>query len=160
MAKIYGNTLTTPIKPNSSGGGNITVDQTYNPESENAQSGVAIHGLIGDLPTDTPNGEFTNLTNYISSIYNHLAHSKLTNPDKAEVGRILKIFDIDEDGYVQLEAVDMPSDGGGTVDQTYNPYSENAQSGVAMAGVIGNIETALDEIIALQDSYKTMGASE
>ena len=38
------------------------------------------------------------------------------------------------------------------VDQTYSPTSENAQSGVAIAGVIGDIETALDNIIAIQNS--------
>lgn len=42
MAKIYGNTTTTPIKPDLFGGEKITVDQTFNPESENAQSGKAV----------------------------------------------------------------------------------------------------------------------
>ena len=56
MAKIYGNTLTTPIKPDLlGGGGSVTVDQNYNPESENAQSGKAvaqaINGAIGDIST-------------------------------------------------------------------------------------------------------------
>ena len=42
------------------------------------------------------------------------------------------------------------------IDQTYNPESENAQSGKAVAEAInetvGNIETALDNIIALQEN--------
>lgn len=38
------------------------------------------------------------------------------------------------------------------VDQTYNPLSKNAQSGKAVAEAIGNIETALDEIIAEQET--------
>lgn len=42
-------------------------------------------------------------------------------------------------------------------DQTYNPTSENAQSGVAVAEAIelaiGDIETALDSIIAIQESF-------
>lgn len=44
MAEIYGNTTTTPINPNlfSGGSGGGIIDQTYNPESENAQSGVAV----------------------------------------------------------------------------------------------------------------------
>ena len=41
-------------------------------------------------------------------------------------------------------------------DQTYNPQSENAQSGIAVAEAInesvGDIETALDNIIAIQNS--------
>jgi hypothetical protein len=50
--------------------------------------------------------------------------------------------------------------GGGsdiTVDQTYNPESENAQSGKAVAqainSTVGDIETALDGIIAIQNSF-------
>lgn len=39
------------------------------------------------------------------------------------------------------------------VDQTYNPTSENAQSGKAVAEAIGNIETALDNIITIQENY-------
>lgn len=39
------------------------------------------------------------------------------------------------------------------VDQTYNPESENAQSGKAVAEAIGNIETTLDNIIAIQENY-------
>lgn len=50
------------------------------------------------------------------------------------------------------------------IDQTYNPTSENAQSGIAVAEAvteakdytntkIGDIDTALDSIIALQNSY-------
>lgn len=43
MTEIFGNTLATPINPNAfSGGGNGTVDKTYNPQSENAQSGKAV----------------------------------------------------------------------------------------------------------------------
>lgn len=52
----------------------------------------------------------------------------------------------------------------GIVDQTYTPDSENAQSGKAVAEAvteakgytdtkIGSIDTALDNIIALQNSY-------
>lgn len=50
------------------------------------------------------------------------------------------------------------------IDQTYNPDSENSQSGIAVAEAvteakgyidtkIGDIDTALDSIIALQNSY-------
>lgn len=43
------------------------------------------------------------------------------------------------------------ADGGITIDQIYNPESENAQSGKAVADALGNIETALDGIIAIQN---------
>lgn len=52
MAEIYGNTTTTPIDPDAFGGGtggDITVDQTYNPESENAQSGKAVAEAIASI---------------------------------------------------------------------------------------------------------------
>lgn len=43
------------------------------------------------------------------------------------------------------------------VDQAYSPESENAQSGTAvaeaLAETVGSIDTALDAIIALQNSY-------
>ena len=50
------------------------------------------------------------------------------------------------------------------IDQTYSPTSENAQSGIAVAEAvveakdytdtkIGDIDTALDNIIAMQNSY-------
>lgn len=44
------------------------------------------------------------------------------------------------------------------VDQTYNPESENAQSGKAVAQAIGDIESALDSIIAIQNSLIGGGA--
>ena len=63
-----------------------------------------------------------------------------------------------EDGHTPQKGVDYftPDDIASlnipSVDQTYTPDSENAQSGVAIAGVIGDIETALDNIIAIQNS--------
>ena len=58
MAEIFGNTLATPINPNAfSGGGSVVVDQTYNPESENAQSGKAVDEAITEaLGKIQPNG--------------------------------------------------------------------------------------------------------
>lgn len=48
MAKIYGDTITTPIKPGTTSGGGtyIDVDQTYKPNSQNAQSGKAVAEAI------------------------------------------------------------------------------------------------------------------
>lgn len=45
MSEIFGNTTTTPLNPNAFGGGGA-VDQTYNPKSENAQSGKAVTEAI------------------------------------------------------------------------------------------------------------------
>ena len=58
----------------------------------------------------------------------------------------------------------LPKSYNKNIDQTYNPTSENAQSGIAVAEAvteakdytdtkIGSIDTALDSIIALQNSY-------
>jgi hypothetical protein len=53
MSEIFGSVTTTPINPNKfsgsggSSGGNITVDQTYKPESENPQSGTAVAEAVG-----------------------------------------------------------------------------------------------------------------
>lgn len=58
---IYGGTTATPTPL-------VNTDQTYNPESENAQSGKAIHTLIGDLPTDGPEGEVKNLVDYVDQL--------------------------------------------------------------------------------------------
>ena len=53
MAKIYGNTLTTPLNPNTS------TDQTYNPESENAQSGKAVAEAVKNVVRTDETGEQT-----------------------------------------------------------------------------------------------------
>ena len=58
----------------------------------------------------------------------------------------------------------LPKSYNENIDQTYNPTSGNAQSGIAVAEAvteakdytdtkIGDIDTALDSIIALQNSY-------
>lgn len=59
---------------------------------------------------------------------------------------------------LQEEIANIQTGGGGsiTVDQTYNPESKNAQSGIAVAqainSAVGDIETALDNIIAIQEN--------
>ena len=85
MSEILGNILTTPINPDAFGGGggdNITVDQTYDPTSANAQSGKAINGAIGDIPTSGPAGKAKDLVDYIYQLHNHCvgrieAHDRL-----------------------------------------------------------------------------------
>lgn len=100
------------------------VDQTYNPESENAQSGKAVAEAVSDKQDSLVSG-----TN-IKTINNQ---------------SILGSGNITIEGGSDVE-----------VDQIYLPTSENAQSGKAVAEAItqtvGDIETALDEIIALQEA--------
>lgn len=45
-------------------------------------------------------------------------------------------------------------------DQTYNPESENAQSGKAVAQAIGNIEAVFDELHAYAQALISGGAAE
>jgi hypothetical protein len=52
-------------------GKDAVIDQTYNPESENAQSGIAINGAIGDIPTSAPAGKPKDLVDYINQLHNH-----------------------------------------------------------------------------------------
>lgn len=104
--------------------GKIIIDQTYNPESENAQSGKAVAEAVSDKQDSLVSG-----TN-IKTINNQ---------------SILGSGNITIEGGSDVE-----------VDQIYLPTSENAQSGKAVAEAItqtvGDIETALDEIIALQEA--------
>ena len=62
----------------------------------------------------------------------------------------------------RVDALEAGGGGGGSivVDQEFDATSPNAQSGVAIGGVIGDIETALDGIIALQNNYITQAVSE
>lgn len=55
----------------------------------------------------------------------------------------------------RVDALEAGGGGGGSivVDQIFDATSARAQSGVAIGGVIGDIETALDNIIAIQNSY-------
>lgn len=67
----------------------------------------------------------------------NIHHYKFTRNDIANY----TIEEIESGGSVDIE-----------IDQTYNPESENAQSGKAVAQAIGDIESALDGIIAIQES--------
>lgn len=56
MAEIYGNTTTTPINPDAfADGGSGIIDLTYNPESENAQSGIAVAEALKTVNVDLSN---------------------------------------------------------------------------------------------------------
>lgn len=100
MAKIYGITTTTPIKPDLLGGGNVMVDQTFRPKSENAQSGKAVAEA---------------LTEY-------------TNSDSFE-GKVVDA--VSSNGYATTSQVE----------NMFNTMIEEP---------FGDIETALDNIIAIQ----------
>lgn len=53
--------------------------------------------------------------------------------------------------YKEISKIDISDNI--TIDQTYSPTSENAQSGKAVAEGIGEVDAVLEEIIELQDIY-------
>ena len=54
--------------------------------------------------------------------------------------------------WIEIPAIKGEDGKDAVTDQTYNPESENAQSGKAVAEAIGNIENAIDNIIVIQNS--------
>lgn len=102
-----------------------TVDQIYNPESENAQSGKAVAEAASDKQDSLVSGI------NIKTINNQ---------------SILGSGNITIEGGSDVE-----------VDQTYNPTSENAQSGKAVAEAVSKefevIANALDDVIKEQEWF-------
>ena len=99
------------------GSGNIKiqveVDQTYTPESENAQSGKAVaEALSGYVMAEVGKG---------------LSSNDFTNEDKEKL-------------YSALQNED--------IDKTYNPTSENAQSGKAVAEALSTEQKRADNTFA------------
>lgn len=96
MSEIFGNTTTTPINPEAfpGSGDSIVIDQTYKPESSNAQSGTAIaealkaqYGDVVSLLTtprkyDTEGWEKRGAKGYYTD------WSNVSNRDKLKIGQI------------------------------------------------------------------------
>ena len=117
----------------------VVVDQTYDPTSINAQSGVAINGagfLTGINSTMVTNAlgytpySSANPNNYTSVVESTVSGWGFTK----NAGTVTSVNNVSPvDGNVTLS---IPA-----VDQTYNSSSANAQSGVAIegAGFIKNV---------------------
>ena len=95
------------------GAGNIKiqveVDQTYTPDSENAQSGIAVaEALSGYVMAEVGKG---------------LSSNDFTNEDKEKL-------------YSALQNEN--------IDKTYNPTSENAQSGIAVKQAVDGVNTRVN----------------
>lgn len=91
------------------------IDDTYNPESRNPQSGLAVaEAIAGKVDSETMYNE----TNYIIA----------TKQDKLIAGDGITI---DENNVISTS---------GVVDQTYKPTSSNAQSGKAVAEAIADVK--------------------
>ena len=115
-----------------------TIDQTFNGSSANAQSGVAIEGLIANYTTTANlasvalSGEYADLLNKptISTVGSTGEYDDLLNkPTFANVAFSGDFADL----------TNVPASP--TVDQVYNASSTNAQSGTAVAGAIADMQT-------------------
>ena len=182
------------------GGSDVEVDQNYLPTSKNAQSGKAVAEAIAstveikpskiDLPFEYKGGnsgeyfaklisidKISNTRSYLrfefggstSGVYVNCPKDELVTYG-LEIGKFYFIKISGEqfsDKTIEIQKFSKIS-----IDQSYNPDSENAQSGKAVAEAvskvnvdlsnyytkeetdnkIGDIETALDNIIAIQNS--------
>ena len=111
------------------GGGNCIVDQTYNPESENAQSGKAISFALSEkYDKDRRFGLVA-----IDDVYNHnyeKCATQITLKTSDTATHMMQIYDT-------LQA-----------DKLLNTKADKAEIDTK----IGDIETALDNIIDIQSS--------
>ena len=128
MAEIFGSTTTTPINPDAFSGGG-TVDQTYNPESENAQSGIAVNEAIKESKTKVNNtfsnalkgkasGQYITLDD-ISPVEHNLG-VKVESKDTTLMTYGKNLFDYD------------PSNTGGNA-----TVLEQTENGVIVQGIVG-----------------------
>lgn len=169
----------------------VTVDQTYDGTSANAQSGVAIEGKKPGLKTTGTKYKIDVQTAIIAAVgaevFNDYTDNKAAGLySRAEGRRTIaygnyshvqgkynvadlsgtyafiigngtaddarhNAFAIDWNGLIYVNGsttgVDVSQLTPVTVDQTYDATSTNAQSGVAIAGVIGDINTVLEEVL-------------
>lgn len=140
MSGDYGDLRNRPSIP--------TVDQTYNPSSTNAQSGVAIASAIS--------GKQDTIADLAAIRSGAEEGATAVQPgDLATVATSGSYNDL-------LDKPTIPP--GVTVDQVYDPSSANAQSGTAVAGAIGNVKqvpgaTSADngKVLGVTDTSGTVG---
>lgn len=145
------------------------VDQIYAPDSENAQSGKAVSEAISEALMDYDhnfseikglnvirvqrgeNGTHTSILKYISALSADRRILIFDNEIIIEVSDSIEYlnsigFEVDSTYQIkisngELEYIGKLKKGAPTiVDQTYNPNSENAQSGKAVAEAVAAIE--------------------
>lgn len=125
--------------------GDIAIDQTYKPTSENAQSGkavaeavTAVEDKIGDIETlNTPTEKIlVNAINYIKTHCEEASYEafNLAATVEMRVGWLIELNTIDKTNTVAA----------------INELVGNIDS---LGTQMGDIDTALDNIIAMQNSY-------
>lgn len=158
MAKIYGNITATPIKPDLF---TTTVDQTYDPNSENAISGKAVKEAISNKPTiyegtkivgfaSSNNGnifgksEFAVGGNTVGEFWLNLKVGDLYyNTDTKKTYLCLSVDINDKKNLAQTTWKDLNLE----PDTVYDSTSKNAQSGEAVAEAIGRNNAEIDNAI-------------
>ena len=118
----------------------LSIDQTYNPNSINPQSGKAVAEALQPIETDV-----STIKNNISGLNTEL-QSKQDILINGETIRTVNGESILGDGNIILSAETM------VVDGVYNPNSINAQSGKAVAEAVANLADSA-ELKHLRDTY-------
>jgi hypothetical protein len=128
------------------------IDQTYNPTSENAQSGTAVAGAIATkVDKVTGKGLSSNdLTAELKQAYDGAVTLKHAHDNKTVIDGIAAgdITNWNAKSNFSGNYNDLTSTP--TIDQTYFPISENAQSGIAVA-------QAIAQAIAQLGTHKNYG---
>lgn len=151
------------------------VDQTYSASSTNAQSGVAVAEAInGQASCQLVEGAGIDLTESNGSLViaatvdqTYDATSADAQSGVAIAGALANINQVpasaqaDASKVLTVDASGVPgwaTAQGGTVDQTYNASSTNAQSGTAVAGALANIKQVPASTSADASKVLTVGS--
>ncbi len=103
------------------GGGSITVDQTFDDTSSNAQSGIAIAGELSNYVTTSDLSDYVMFTDLSSTLVDYVTSNDLSTT--LEDYLLESNFSSTLDGYV---------------DQAFDSSSSNPQSGVAIGIELAN----------------------
>ena len=134
----------------------LYIDQEFNGESENAQSGIAIQSALDSLEeeideklsTKADQSDLDNLTEIVDDKADKTEVEAMINNVEAEIATKAdinqgvenagKVWKVGNDGDLVLEESEID------VDQHYDPESENAQSGLAVAEAISDIPSTVE----------------
>lgn len=156
----------------------VTVDQTYNASSTNPQSGTAVAGAIASVnqvPASTASDEDKVLTVNSSGnpvwapaqggaqVQSDWTESDTTDPayiqNKPTTKSISAGSGISITESSNSVVISATGGGSGTVDQTYNASSTNAQSGTAVAGALATVNQVPASTASDEDKVLTVNSS-
>lgn len=156
----------------------VTVDQTYNSSSTNAQSGTAVAGAlatVNQVPASTSSDEDKVLTVNSSGnpvwapaqgsaqVQSDWTESDTTDPayiqNKPTTKSISAGSGISITESSNSVVISATGGGSGTVDQTYNASSTNAQSGTAVAGALATVNQVPASTSSDEDKVLTVNSS-